>query len=226
MAFYGVSYILKHLPKYYESLLTKDNKHTIINQLLWRNDVENRFNKYLPNVITIFRLSLVLPFLIFIHDIIVYNCTNLFSLIIFVSIIVSDVLDGYLARKLHCTSITGAKLDIISDAFYSISSLVLFVYFKIIPVWFPIIMAIKLFEFIITSKIIKNKYTSNVHIIFDKIGKMAVNFVMLMPGLFVFRCIITNYKIAMNIAVYFVTVLFILSFFVRMIYVLKPIKRK
>jgi CDP-diacylglycerol--glycerol-3-phosphate 3-phosphatidyltransferase len=193
---------------------------------LWRTVLENRFNQYIPNIITVIRLSLVLPFLIFIHDIIVYNCTNLFSLIIFISIVVSDVLDGHLARRLHCTTITGAKLDIISDAFYSISSLVLFVYFKIIPIWFPIIMTIKLVEFIITSKIIKNKYKSNVHIVFDKIGKMAVNIVMLMPGIFVFRCIITNYKIAMNIMVYFVTVLFIMSFFSRIFFALKPIKIK
>jgi CDP-diacylglycerol--glycerol-3-phosphate 3-phosphatidyltransferase len=192
--------------------------------ILWRTAVKNGVIKYLPNVLTIFRFSMVLPFLIFIHDIVVYNCTNLFSLIIFISIIVSDVLDGYLARKLKCTSITGAKLDIISDAFYSISSLIIFVYFKIIPIWFPIITAIKLFEFIITSKIIKNKYKSNVHIIFDKIGKTAVNIIMLMPGIFVFRCIITNYKIVMNIIVYFVTALFIISFFSRMIGILKSVK--
>jgi CDP-diacylglycerol--glycerol-3-phosphate 3-phosphatidyltransferase len=188
--------------------------------------VKNRLIKYLPNAITIFRFSLVLPFLLFIHGIVLYNCTNLFSLIIFVSIIVSDVLDGYLARKLNCTTITGAKLDIISDAFYSISSLVVFAYFKIVPMWFPIIIAIKLFEFIITSKMIKNKHKPNVHIVFDKIGKMAVNIVMLMPGIFIFRCIITNYKITMNIAAYFVTLLFIISFFSRMVYVLKPIKNE
>jgi CDP-diacylglycerol--glycerol-3-phosphate 3-phosphatidyltransferase len=188
--------------------------------------MKNRFIKYLPNAITIFRFSMVLPFLLFIHDIIVYNCTNLFSLILFVSIIVSDILDGYLARKLNCTTITGARLDIISDAFYSISALVLFVYFRIIPIWFPIIMTIKLFEFIVTSKIIKYKYKSNIHVVFDKIGKMAAIIVMLMPGIFVFRCIITNYKFAMNIVVYFVTLLVVISFFSRMIYILNPIKTK
>jgi phosphatidylglycerophosphate synthase len=145
-------------------------------------------------------------------------------LVIFISIILSDVLDGHLARKLNCTTIIGAKMDIISDALYSISSLILFVYFKIIPIWFPIIMIIKLFEFIITSKVIKNKYKSNAHIFFDKIGKTAVNIVMLMPGIFVFRCIIFDYKTVMNIAVYFVTALVIMSFCSRMILVLKPIK--
>jgi CDP-diacylglycerol--glycerol-3-phosphate 3-phosphatidyltransferase len=135
------------------------------------------------------------------------------------------VLDGYLARKLNCTTIIGAKLDIISDAFYSISSLVLFAYFNIIPIWFPIIMVIKLIEFIITSKIMKNKYRTNAHIVFDKMGKMAVNIVMLMPGIFVFRSIITNYKITMNIVVYVVTALLIMSFFSRMVRVLKPVKK-
>jgi phosphatidylglycerophosphate synthase len=177
-------------------------------------------------MITVFRLSLVLPFLLFIHDIIAHGCTNLFSLVIFISIIASDVLDGHLARKLNCATSAGAKLDIISDAFYLLSSLVLFVYFNIIPIWFPIVTTVKLFEFIITSKIMANKYKSGVQIVFDKIGKLAVNMVMLMPGIFIFRCVIWDYKIAMNITAYFVTALFVLSFLSRMVCVLKPLKAR
>jgi phosphatidylglycerophosphate synthase len=64
-------------------------------------------------------MLLVLPLIIIIHDIFVHECTkNLFLLIIFFTIITSDVADGFLARKLKCASDTGAKLDIISDALY------------------------------------------------------------------------------------------------------------
>jgi CDP-diacylglycerol--glycerol-3-phosphate 3-phosphatidyltransferase len=80
-----------------------------------------RGSRWMPNAVSLFRLSLVFPFLLFIHDIIVYDCTNLFSLIIFVSIILSDMLDGYLARRLNCASPLGARLGIFSDTLYSLS---------------------------------------------------------------------------------------------------------
>jgi phosphatidylglycerophosphate synthase len=74
-----------------------------------------------PNILTLVRMFLVLPFVWIIHDIFVYEYTkNSYLVIIFIVIILSDILDGFLARKLKCTSNTGAKLDIISDAFYII----------------------------------------------------------------------------------------------------------
>jgi phosphatidylglycerophosphate synthase len=126
-----------------------------------------------------------------------------------------------LARKLQCASDIGAKLDIFSDTLYVISSLVLLVYLKMIPIWFPIITAIKLAEFIITSKLLKAKYQTSG---FDKTGKAAIGIVMLMPGLFVFRHIITSYIAVMSITVYMVTALFALSSFGRIARLARPIK--
>jgi CDP-diacylglycerol--glycerol-3-phosphate 3-phosphatidyltransferase len=158
------------------------------------------FYKNVPNGLSLLRTLLVLPFIIVIHDIFVYECTkNLLLLIIFFTIIISDVADGFLARKLKCTSDTGAKLDIISDTLYTTLSLAAFAYFKIIPVWFILIMLLKLIEFIITSKLINKKRKTKSIIFFDKIGKISVCIVMLLPGIFVFRCIINDYKSVMNI---------------------------
>jgi CDP-diacylglycerol--glycerol-3-phosphate 3-phosphatidyltransferase len=131
--------------------------------------------------------------------------------IIFFTIILSDVIDGYLARKLECASRTGARLDVIADAFYIISSLAAFAYFKIIPAWFIFIMALKLFEFIITSRLIIKKQNSEKSFISDKIGKISIGIVMLLPGIFVFRCIIIDYKIVMNIMIYLITIILVLS---------------
>jgi CDP-diacylglycerol--glycerol-3-phosphate 3-phosphatidyltransferase len=167
-------------------------------------------------------MLLVLPFIIIIHDIFVYECTkNLFLLLIFFAIILSDVADGFLARKLKCTSDTGAKLDIISDTAYTIMSLTAFAYFKIIPVWFIFIMILKLIEFIVTSKIAKNKYKSEKMLFFDKMGKLSVSIVMLLPGIFVFRCVIIDYKTVMNTIVYIITGMLIVSFFNRVIDTMK-----
>jgi CDP-diacylglycerol--glycerol-3-phosphate 3-phosphatidyltransferase len=170
-------------------------------------------------------MLLALPFVWIIHDIFVYECTqNLFLVITFITIIISDIADGFLARKLNCTSNMGAKLDVISDTLYTILSLTAFAYFKIIPAWFIFVMVLKLVEFYITSKIIKNRQKSENIIFFDKIGKISVSIVMLLPGIFVFRCIIINYKLVMNIIIYIITVMLIISFVDRMIKTIKYIK--
>jgi CDP-diacylglycerol--glycerol-3-phosphate 3-phosphatidyltransferase len=181
--------------------------------------------KYIPNSLSLLRMLFVLPFIVTIHDIFVYGCLkNWVLLLVFTVIIISDIADGFLARKLKCTTNIGAKLDILSDTLYTILSLATFAYFNIIPVWFIFIMVLKLLEFIVTSQIIKNRHKSASIIFFDKIGKISVSIVMLLPGIFVFRCIITDYKIVMNIVIYIVTALLVISFFSRMVYVLKPIK--
>lgn len=184
------------------------------------------FKENIPNILSLARMFLVLPFVIIIHDIFIYECTkNLFLLLIFIFIIISDIVDGYLARKLKCTSNTGAKLDIVSDAVYTILSLGAFVYFKIIPIWFVYIMLLKLTEFTITSKLIKNtkKYESN--IFFDKIGKISVCIAMLLPGIFVFRCVIVDYKTVMNIIIYIITTMLIISFINRITNTIKYMKK-
>jgi multisubunit Na+/H+ antiporter MnhF subunit len=76
-------------------------------------------------------------------------------------------------------------------------------------------MVLKLTEFIVTSKIIKGRRESERIVIFDKLGKLSVSIVMLLPGVFVFRCIIIDYKIIMNIVVYFVTIMLAVSFISR-----------
>jgi CDP-diacylglycerol--glycerol-3-phosphate 3-phosphatidyltransferase len=142
-------------------------------------------------------------------------------LITFITIIISDVLDGFLARKLECTSSIGAKLDIISDTFYTISSLIVFAHFEIIPVWFVFIVILKLFEFIITSKIIGRKQKL---VIFDKIGKISISIVMILPGIFVFRCIIIDYKAIMSIIIFMVTAMLIISSVNRIINAIRYVK--
>jgi hypothetical protein len=82
-------------------------------------------------------------------------------------------------------------------------------------------MVFKLLEFIITSKIIKSKQKSESILFFDKIGKISVIIVMLLPGIFAFRCIIIEYKIVMNIVIYIITGALIISFINRVIDTMK-----
>jgi CDP-diacylglycerol--glycerol-3-phosphate 3-phosphatidyltransferase len=183
------------------------------------------FKDNIPNILSLSRMMLVLPFVMVIYDIFTYECPkNLGLLLMFVFIIISDVADGYLARKLKCVSDRGAKLDIVSDAFYTILSLSTFAYFKIIPIWFVCIMLLKLIEFVITSRLIKNKRKFENIIFFDKIGKASVSTVMLLPGIFVFRCIIIDYKIVMNVIIYIITTMLIVSFASRITNTIRSMK--
>ncbi|MDR1468103.1 MAG: CDP-alcohol phosphatidyltransferase family protein [Spirochaetaceae bacterium] len=163
-------------------------------------------------MVSLTRMALVLPFIMIIHDIFIYECAkNLFLLLLFTFIILSDVADGYLARKLRCASAGGAKLDVVSDAVYTIVSLCAFAYFKVIPVWFVCVMLVKLTEFAITSTLMKKGRKSEAVMFFDKIGKLAVSAVMVLPGIFVFRCVITEYKTVMNSVIYLVTAMLAVS---------------
>jgi CDP-diacylglycerol--glycerol-3-phosphate 3-phosphatidyltransferase len=182
--------------------------------------------KYIPNILSLARMLLVLPFILTIHDIFMYECTNnLILLLVFVFIIISDIADGYLARKLKCTSDRGAILDIVSDTLYTILSLSTFAYFEIIPIWFVYIILLKLAEFVITSKLIKDKRKYENIIFFDKIGKISICTAMLLPGIFVFRCIIIDYKAVMNVSIYIIAIMLILSFVSRIINTMKYLKK-
>jgi phosphatidylglycerophosphate synthase len=172
-------------------------------------------------------MLLVFPFLIEIYDILIYEYTkNWILLLTFFAILFTDVADGYLARKLKCTSKIGAKLDIVSDTLYIIFSLIIFIYFNIVPIWFIFVMIFKLLEFIVTSKLIRNKQKSEHIIYFDKIGKISICIVMLMPGIFAFRCIIADYKIVINSIIYIITFMLLISFADRIITVMKFTKTK
>jgi CDP-diacylglycerol--glycerol-3-phosphate 3-phosphatidyltransferase len=182
--------------------------------------------KHIPNILSLTRALLIFPFILAIHDIFTYECANnLVLLLVFIFIIASDVADGYLARKLQCASDRGAKLDIASDALYTIVSLSAFVYFKIIPAWFVCVMLLKLAEFIATSRLIKNKRKFENGIFFDKIGKLSICIVMLLPGIFVFRCVILDYKTAMNIGIYIITMMFAASFAGRITNTIKYMRK-
>jgi phosphatidylglycerophosphate synthase len=177
-----------------------------------------------------------------------YGCDkNWILIVLYFAIIASDIADGYLARRLGCASSFGAKLDIASDAVYSLLTLAAFAYFQVIPAWFLIVMALKLAEFAVTSRLASKAKKPRMdsespnaleaqsaklqnpklqspkpqnpkplnpkpQLLFDKLGKLSVCIVMLMPGLFVFRCIVMDYKYVMNVMIYALTFMLVASF--------------
>ena len=123
-----------------------------------------KFKKNIPNIITISRIiSLILGFIFFIKDNIVV------SLILYIYGAVSDMIDGYLARKLDAYSKMGQYLDAISDKLYFLSLIIILLlnknYLIIIPLIMEIIISvinyltIRKYKTVFTERVGKHKTT-------------------------------------------------------------------
>lgn len=90
------------------------------------------FNKRNIVFIQLITLSRALAALLFISIALTPQYTSL-SICLFLYACLSDILDGYLARKLLCTSKTGGLLDLFSDKYLTIISLI-FAIAKDVPI--------------------------------------------------------------------------------------------
>ena len=150
-----------------------------------------QLTKNIPNILSSIRIIITIPFIFSLYDLII-GTGSIISFLLFSIIIISDVLDGYLARKLNCKSVFGANLDIFADIFYSFLSTAILCYLYVFPIWFLFIVIFKFLEFIITSKFLKNykKNNSNIYpetknnfLYFDWLGRSFGILTMLLPGL-------------------------------------------
>lgn len=86
--------------------------------------------KNIPNLISILRIMLVYPVVMFILD-----GNTLYALMLFVVAGLSDALDGFLAKHYHWQSRLGSILDPLADKLLLVSSYVAMSYVGLIPVW-------------------------------------------------------------------------------------------
>lgn len=97
----------------------------------------------LPTVITLGRILLIPLFISVVY------AKPLFGAFIFLFASVTDILDGYIARKSKQVTKFGVLLDPIADKLLIISALIVFVDMEIIPAWIAI--AIIAREFLVTG---------------------------------------------------------------------------
>ena len=96
----------------------------------------------LPNRLTLMRMILAIPFIIFLQG----SQTEphgftfrMIALVIFAVASITDFLDGYLARKHNLITDFGKLMDPLADKILVISALVIFVDIKYIPAWMSIV---------------------------------------------------------------------------------------
>ena len=163
--------------------------------------------KYIPNIITLSRAVFSALFIILIFRAFNSVVTNLYLIICFAAVIVSDVADGRLARKLNAESATGAKLDAAVDFIYVVGAFGALAYFNKAPVWFLFVLLFSFLVFTLTSK----TRAPRLRPVYDNLGKTAASFTMALPGVFVFKCIIPDYARWIQTFAFVISAAFIVS---------------
>ncbi len=88
----------------------------------------------LPNTLTVLRIALV-PVMVWLLLNEPTNTEEIISVIIFVGAMITDIVDGWLARRWNLVSPVGAYLDPLADKLMTITVLIMLVPLGLAPAW-------------------------------------------------------------------------------------------
>ena len=114
--------------------------------------------KLIPNYLTILRLILV-PI---IFGLILYEQYT-FAIFFYIIANLTDILDGFIARKFDLTSDFGKLMDPLADKITQISTILALIIKRIIPFWILIVFSIKEIIMIIVASVLYKKKIVTVH---------------------------------------------------------------
>lgn len=100
------------------------------------------------------------------------NGLNIEAILIFLLAILTDVMDGYFARKFKISSPQGAYFDILADFILVVAAFASFIFSGIYPIWLLILIILVFIQFIVTSRFKV--------LVYDPIGKYYGSFMFLM----------------------------------------------
>lgn len=108
--------------------------------------------KHIPNILTIIRFLLI-PFIVFC----IFNSQFIWAFVFFTISGITDVADGFIARKFNLVSNFGKLMDPLADKLTQISTLASLVIVGIIPLWILIIVLVKEFIMIVGASFLYGK---------------------------------------------------------------------
>ena len=136
--------------------------------------------KQIPNIITCIRLCLIPVFCYFL-----WNNNDLVAGIVFIIAALSDVVDGYLARKLNAISNFGKLADPFADKIMQISAIILLFLLGRLKVWIMIVLFAKDFILMLGGLLYKLIYNITVSSRwFGKISALTLNVIIAASILF------------------------------------------
>lgn len=108
--------------------------------------------KHIPNTLTIVRFLLI-PFILFY----IFTGNYILAFIFFTISGITDVVDGFIARKFNLISNFGKLMDPLADKLTQIATLTSLVIINIIPIWILIIVLVKEFVMIVGASFLYGK---------------------------------------------------------------------
>ena len=108
--------------------------------------------KYVPNTLTIIRLLLI-PIIVFY----IFSGNYILAFVFFTISGITDIADGFIARKFNLISNFGKLMDPLADKLTQISTLTSLVICDIIPLWILIIVLLKEFIMIVGASFLYGK---------------------------------------------------------------------
>lgn len=105
---------------------------------------------------------------------------------LFVAICATDLLDGFLARKLSACSRAGAVLDVAADLVFILTAVIALTAACMFPIWMIAVIILKFGEFCCTSIQFGKTISKNQRVfLFDPLGKASAISFFLLPYLFI-----------------------------------------
>ena len=108
--------------------------------------------KHIPNILTIIRFLLI-PFIVFF----IFSNQFILAFVFFTISGITDVADGFIARKFNLVSNFGKLMDPLADKLTQIATLTSLVIVNIIPLWILIIVLVKEFIMIVGASFLYGK---------------------------------------------------------------------
>lgn len=171
--------------------------------------------KYIPNTLTIIRFLLI-PFILYS----VVSGNYLLALVLFTLSGITDIADGFIARKFNLISNFGKLMDPLADKLTQISMLAILVLNNMIPVWILIIVALKEITMVCGASFL---YGKDVVVYSRWYGKLAtvLFYLAIVSSLLLEQFNITNWIADIDLYLYYLallTTLFALVMYIKTIH--------
>lgn len=108
--------------------------------------------KHVPNILTITRFLLI-PFIVFFA----LQDNYIIAAVFLILSGLTDVADGYIARKYNCITDFGKLMDPLADKFTQVATLLVLVVQEIIPLWILLVVVIKEFILVVGASFLYGK---------------------------------------------------------------------
>jgi CDP-diacylglycerol--glycerol-3-phosphate 3-phosphatidyltransferase len=160
--------------------------------------------RYIPNLLSISRIFMMFPLILFLKGIETEPIYIIYSVVIIAMVILSDVLDGFLARKLNNVTSVGKILDPVADK-VCLMIILIFLIDKYNFIFFIFFILVSLRDIILVSLTsylaIRYEFVSQA----NKLGKYFMLSTVIMIIFFIFNL---NYVI--SISMYIITIIMLI----------------